>query len=297
MDRGLGVRLRTARARRATVRERERRAEFVRGAAEQTSHVAVERDGAIFFLPTRQKAGIDRLLKPEWKEKRHLARALQALEHAGVAVSRAVFVDVGAHVGTTAITAVRRFGFRSALAFEPEESNFRLLRANVGVNGLEDEIQTFNVAVSNRVGTAQLKLRPSFGSKHRLVEDADAAGQSTVTVPLTTLDRLVDEGALEPARAGLLWLDVEGHELETLQGARRLLGRSVPIVMEFIPRALRHGGRLGQLVSELSRHYTHAVDLRHRLHGKSHLFRLAELEQLADRYGRGFTDVLVLRHP
>jgi len=283
--------------RRANVRERERRAEFVRDAAEQTSHVAVERDGAIFFLPTRQKAGIDRLLKPEWKEKRHLARALQALERSGAAASRSVFVDVGAHVGTTAITAVRRFGFRSVVAFEPEESNFRLLRANVGVNGLEDEIHTFNVAVSNRVGTAELKLRPAFGSKHRLVEADDAAGETTVTVPLTTLDRAVEEGALEPSRAGLLWLDVEGHELETLEGARRLLGRSVPIVMEFIPRALREGARLAQLVSVLSEHYTHVVDLRHRLHGKPHLLRLDELEQLADRYRRGFTDVLVLRQP
>src|SRR4051794_12767372 len=119
------------------------RAEFLEQAAQQTSHVAVEQDGAIFFLPTRQKAGIDRLLKPEWKEKRHLQRALELLDRGGTPVPRSLFVDVGAHVGTTAITAVRRFGFEAAVAFEPEQSNFRLLRANLSVNGLEERIRTF----------------------------------------------------------------------------------------------------------------------------------------------------------
>src|SRR5581483_626842 len=283
MDRGVTIRLRTARARRAKLRERERRAEFVQQAAEQAPHVSVERDGAIFFLPTRQKAGVDRLLKTEWKEKRHLERA--------------VFVDVGAHVGTTTITALRKFGFRAAVAFEPEESNFRLLRANLGVNGLEDEVRTFNVAVSNRVGTAQLKLRPSMGAKHRIVGDDEAAEERTVSVPLTTLDQVVGDGALKASRAGLLWLDVEGHELETLQGARRLLRRSVPVVMEFIPRTLRQDGRLEALRAVLGRHYTHVVDLRPRLHGAPHLLPLEELEQLAERYRRSFTDLLVLRRP
>src|SRR5581483_423284 len=297
MDCGVTIRLRTARARRAKLRERERRAEFVQQAAEQAPHVSVERDGAIFILPTRQKAGVDRLLKTEWKEKRHLARALDALEAVGAAAERAVFVDVGAHVGTTTITALRKFSFRAAVAFEPEESNFRLLRANLGVNGLEDEVRTFNVAVSNRVGTAQLKLRPSMGAKHRIVGDDEAAEERTVSVPLTTLDQVVGDGALKASRAGLLWLDVEGHELETLQGARRLLRRSVPVVMEFIPRTLRQDGRLEALRAVLGRHYTHVVDLRPRLHGAPHLLPLEELEQLAERYRRSFTDLLVLRRP
>jgi hypothetical protein len=60
MGRGLPTRLRTPYARRAKQRGQERRAEFVQSAAERTSHVAVEQDGATFFLPTRQKSGMDR---------------------------------------------------------------------------------------------------------------------------------------------------------------------------------------------------------------------------------------------
>jgi FkbM family methyltransferase len=255
--------------------------------------MAIERDGAVFFLPTRQKAGIDRLLKLEWKEQRHLNRALQMIERAG-GLPGTVFLDVGAHIGTTAITAVRRFGFETAVAFEPEPENYRLLRANVSVNGLEQRVQTFNVAISNRVGAAELKVRPSFGSKSRLVESA-GPGETTVTVELTTLDTLAAGNALNPKEVGLLWLDVEGHELETMEGAGTILRRSVPIVMEFIPRALRSDGKLDVLEAVLAEHYTHAVDLRHRHHGRLELLPVAELGRIANRYERGFTDLLVLR--
>jgi hypothetical protein len=126
----------------------EREAEFVRRATEQTSHVAVERDGVVFLLPTRQKAGVDRLLKPKWKEHRHLERAVKSLERVGVAARGTVFVDLGAHGGTTTIAAVRRSGFESAIAIEPVVENYRLLRANVAINDLDASIVTFSVAIS-----------------------------------------------------------------------------------------------------------------------------------------------------
>jgi FkbM family methyltransferase len=255
------------------VTETGRRKAFVPDAASFIPYVAVEtngevrKKGTLFFLPTRQKAGRDLFMKAEWKENRHLKRALDALEQVGLDVAGTMFVDVGAHIGTTTITAVGRFGFESALAFEPELANFRLLRTNIVFKGLETRIQTFNVAVSKRIGNAQLKLRRSMGLKQRLLR-ADKVAANTVRVPLTTLDALVEDGSLNPADAGPLWLDVEGHELEALQGASRRLERSVPIVMEFIPCELLRDGRLEALRSFL-----------------------------AERYKRGFTGLLFFRLP
>jgi FkbM family methyltransferase len=289
-------------ARRLALTETARRKAFVQEAATFGPYVGVERTGitvederTLFLLPTRQKAGRDRFTKPEWKENRHLQRALDALEQVGVEVPRTMFVDVGAHIGTTTITAVRRFGFESALAFEPELANFRLLRANLVLNGLETKIQTFNVAVSNRIGKAQLKLRPSMGSKQRLLR-ADEVEANTVRVPLTTLDALVEDGSLNPAEVSLLWLDIEGHELEALQGAQALRERSVPIVMEFIPRELRRDDRLETLRALLGEHYTHVLDLRLRWDVRD-IRPLDALPKLAERYRRGFTDLLVFRLP
>jgi FkbM family methyltransferase len=281
-------------ARRAERRESQWRARFIGIASRITPYVAVENEGALYFLPTRQKSGVDRFTKRAWKETRHLQRALDVLEEVGVEVPRATFVDVGAHIGTTAIAAVSRFGFESAVALEPERANYRLMRANLAANDLEAKVETFNVAVSSRVGTADLKLRPKFGSKHRLVVEGEVV-PGAVGVSLTTLDTLVENGSLDPVQTSLLWLDVEGHELEVLQGARRLVERSVPIVMEFVPRRLRQDGRLGALGGLLAEHYTDVLDLRPR--DDPDIRPLDELDVIAKRYARGFTDLLVFRSP
>jgi FkbM family methyltransferase len=283
-------------ARRAERRESQWRARFIGIASRMTPYVAVENHGALYFLPTRQKSGVDRFIKRAWKETRHLERALDVLEDVGVEVSRTTFVDVGAHIGTTAIAAVSRFGFESAVALEPERANYRLMRVNLAANDLEAKVRTFNVAVSSRVGTADLKLRPRFGSKHRLVAEGEDE-PSAVGVPLTTLDTLVEDGSLDPVETSLLWLDVEGHELEVLQGARRLVEQSVPIVMEFVPRRLRQDGRLAALGGLLAEHYTDVLDLRPPSRDDPEIRRLRELDVLAKRYARGFTDLLVFRSP
>jgi hypothetical protein len=85
--------------------------------------------------------------------------------------------------------------------------------------------------------------------------------------------------------------------LEVLQGARRLLERSVPIVMEFVPRRLSQHGRLAALADVLADHYTSVVDLRQAPGRQPHVRPLAELDLLAKHYARGFTDLLVFRSP
>ncbi len=274
-------------ARRTKRRAESDRARFVEQARELTPVMAVERGRTRYLLPVREKAGSDRFTKTKWKETRHLERALAVLDSFGW--PRLEFVDVGAHVGTTAIAAVQEFGFRSAVAFEPELENFRLLQANRGINGLEASLSTFNAAVSDRVGTAELVLGSSRGTKHRLLRRGEA-GRRTRTVRLTTLDALVDAGELDPSRVSLLWLDVEGHELEALSGAQKLLDRAVPIVMEFTPRRLAAGGGLEDLRSCVGDRYTRVVDLRRPRSGALELDRLGEL---ARRYRRGFTDILL----
>jgi hypothetical protein len=69
----------------------------------------------------------------------------------------------------------------------------------------------------------------------------------------------------------------------------------VPVVIEFVPRALRREGKLEPLAALLARHYTHVVDLRE--DGEPEPLPVGELPALKKRYGRRFTDLLVLRGP
>ena len=121
-------------------------------------------------------------------------------------------------------------------------------------------VRSFNVAVSDHGGIGALALRAEIGSKHHIVTENQEAGD-TVPVPLVALDEFVEDGRFDAATVGLFWLDIEGLELEALQGAQTLVGRSTPIVMEFDPRVL-DGARLEAFRSLLGQHYTGVVDLR-----------------------------------
>jgi FkbM family methyltransferase len=197
-------------------------------------------------------------------------------------------VDIGANIGTTTVPAIAKFGFTTGYAFEPEPENFRLLRINLTANGVHDAVETFNLAVSNRTGTGELALRPTSGGKHHLIGHWHF-GEETRHVSLTTLDELVAGGRLEAESVGLLWLDIQGHEFEALEGGRTLLGRAIPIVMEFDQRQIGRA-QIHALRDLLGEQYTSVVDLS-RTRGKPDAQPLSALEQIAHRHEGTYTDV------
>jgi hypothetical protein len=66
--------------------------------------------------------------------------------------------------------------------------------------------------------------------------------------------------------------------------------------MEFVPRRLQDG-RLAALSGVLAEHYTHVLDLRLAPGDDPDIRPLSELDLLAKRHARGFTDLLVFRSP
>lgn len=163
-----------------------------------------------------------------------MKRLAVALDHVGP--RRGVFVDVGANIGTTCLPALHVHEFRRAIAIEPEQSNARLLAANAALNGLSERITIHQVAASDRTGTLRLSIHPSNSGGHRVTE---GAGQE---VAATTLDSLLEAEGVSPADVGLLWIDVQGHELAVLRGAGSLLAARVPFVVEqTLPSELEWG--------------------------------------------------------
>jgi hypothetical protein len=75
-----------------------------------------------------------------------------------------------------------------------------------------------------------------------------------------------------------------------------LLERSVPLVMEFTPHRLIQSGRLEPLRALLDGHYARgrSSDPKGRSSGGR---GLDALNQLAERYASGFTDLVVFRLP
>jgi len=121
-------------------------------------------------------------------------------------------IDVGAQIGVFSLLAATA-GAR-VIACEPAPSNFRLLRANIARNGLEDRIEALQMAVW-RPGSRSLKIHESADNMggHAVVA---ALGPAT-RVPARSLAELLDERGVERCR--LLKIDAEGSEYAILYGA------------------------------------------------------------------------------
>ncbi len=140
-----------------------------------------------------------------------------------------VFYDVGSNVGFFALIAARLVGPSGRVyAFEPVAENAELVRANAALNGFEN-VQVITVAVGARSGTSTLLLarHPGGATLSTAEPPPDLAGRREVTV--AALDDLSRAGTIRPP--SLVKVDVEGGEVEVLEGMARTLAAARPVVI------------------------------------------------------------------
>ena len=178
------------------------RRQFFEQARELTPYVAAKYKGAVFVVPTDAD---DRFfVKQRRKDLRLLGQAVATAREHGASPG-STFVDVGAHIGTTTVSALAHHGFERGVAIEPDPDNLRLLRANVALNGLDERATVVAAAVSDAPGTASFTRRdpdsgPAYWSKGRI---AEASAPNAVEVEVVTLDqsRRAGDSSTRPARA------------------------------------------------------------------------------------------------
>jgi FkbM family methyltransferase len=204
-----------------------------------------------------------------------------------------LLIDVGANIGPICIHAVLREYVDQALALEPDPMNSRLLRVNLELNGLTSRIQLHEVAAAPNDGDElQLELSDYNLGDHRIVV-ANGKGvdptdhRQTIMVNSARLDT-VCAGVLDQDL--LVWMDVQGYEGFALSGAQALLGRRVPLVLEFWPKAFNRTGGFPLMQAALA-HYSGFFDLA----APDRFHPITEMEALAQRLGEeGSTDIVVL---
>ena len=273
------------------------RGEFLTAAARFTPYLAADAEGSRWLVSTTD-SNIGRALfvKNDRKELRVIPRVLDALADDRHCDRAGAVLDVGATIGTTAVDAVRRLGFRRVVALEPEPENHLLLRLNAVLNGVDDRVDVHRVAVSDAEGVAHMDVGHTNSGAYTLA-GTEAGAADTIPVPTVTLDGLAERGAFDSADVSLLWMDIEGFEVHALLGARRLRERGVPIVMELAPKLLRQAGRSDELVPVLAEHYTHVAELS-ALGGDADADAFAPVEtlhELMERTAERHTDVVVCR--
>ncbi|MGH9264906.1 MAG: FkbM family methyltransferase [Acidimicrobiales bacterium] len=236
-------------------------------------------------------------------ERVYMVHATAELRRLGFPVEGTTFVDIGANIGTSTVDALVNFGFGRAVCFEPDERSFRLLLANVALNGLEGRVQALPVALSSTDGPRLLETSSTNHGDNRLVvqgEQAQTNGhRDVVGVQCRRFDALAEEGMIPLDDVGLIWLDAQGHEPFVLQGATRALEAGVPLVMEYAPAAMEDGGHLLDLEQLVQAHYTTVIDLHLLAAGlrSQAVSAAADIGRLRDRADKEHTDLLVVRSP
>jgi FkbM family methyltransferase len=137
-------------------------------------------------------------------------------------------IDVGANIGGTTGEMCRAVGPQGCVwAFEPVPRNLDRLRQLQDDNAIS-QLAVFPVAASSGPGSAMLSLAAEGFSGHGSFHNS-AIGAGTLEVPTASIDDLVSS-APAGRRLRFVKIDVEGHEMEVLEGARATLAEHRPLV-------------------------------------------------------------------
>jgi FkbM family methyltransferase len=135
----------------------------------------------------------------------------------------AVVYDLGANVGIYSLVASSRIGPSGKVyAFEPQDRNLRYLRRHLALNHVGNCV-ILETAVSNTEGTRRFSSASWESQMGRLSPEGE------ILVPSITLDNCIyREKSLRPP--DVLKIDVEGSEIEVLQGADQALAEFHPTI-------------------------------------------------------------------
>ncbi len=140
-----------------------------------------------------------------------------------------VAVDVGANYGEWALQMARAVGpAGTVIAFEPVVRLAEAVNKTLAVNGLKNAI-LIQKAASNNAGEVAFTHNRDHSGKSGIGVDDGGDQSESLTIAATTLDAVAEEQNLE--RLDFLKIDVEGHELEVLEGARDTLERFGPALV------------------------------------------------------------------
>jgi FkbM family methyltransferase len=127
-----------------------------------------------------------------------------------------MIVDAGAHHGQSAEIFHRFWPSATIHSFEPVPESFAILRARAE---RMENVHPHAYALGQK--EAELHIQKKSYSQEHSLKDLVSSGPGGISVRVQTLDKVSQEKSWN--KIDLLKIDVEGFELEALQGAERLL--------------------------------------------------------------------------
>ncbi len=190
-------------------------------------------------------------------------------------LNQTVFIDIGANVGNHTIGLCDHF--LHCHAFEPDPKTFRLLRANTAQR---QNITCHPIALSDQDGISTFCQDPVNTGKSHII------GKSVMQLPpeqerlIEVETKQLDSEKFVSEPISFVKIDVEGHELKVLRGAKKLLTTQTPMILIELLAVDIIDGRAASLdfLEEIG--YSNFYDLQSRYFNFSPLHNLAILNWL-----------------
>lgn len=143
------------------------------------------------------------------------------------------FLDVGANIGIYTWEVRNYSPNRKIIAFEPDPNNFDLLQMTLqhsdlkninilplGLSSVSIKATFLQDDLTSATGTLETENKP-------WVEQYLNGSAKKIFVNTTTIDEVITN----PPTPSFVKIDVEGHELEVLQGAKKILNQEKPVLL------------------------------------------------------------------
>jgi FkbM family methyltransferase len=136
-------------------------------------------------------------------------------------------IDIGANIGNHSVYFAEFF--ESVFAFEPNPRTFALLKVNSEFACLNRNITCFNYGLSDQNSHLFFKTSKSNTGESSIVDETFKNGNNGVF--LIDVKRADEIEQLFERDISLIKIDVEGHDLPALKGAKELIRKNKPIIL------------------------------------------------------------------
>jgi len=135
--------------------------------------------------------------------------------------TKGVFLDVGANIGNHTLFVAAFCNPKKILSFEPVPDFFEHLRENIKINKLKN-VTALNVALGSKKENKKIFIF----DRERNIGAAKIGDNGTINITVDSLDSIVND--LKLTQIDLIKIDVEGYNLNVLEGAKKTIVKFKP---------------------------------------------------------------------